>query len=217
MCVSELANNHRLDVSVRSCSKFIEFKPRARSKCLNSSLRSFNPCSMRHARAGISPRSSAVSSRSMGFDSFMCGFSSTPRPNRNAQLYVFTTLPREWVQIYDEKHTSKLTREFRSYTTDQHNGGLECRGSLRSISRVEQISENAARFGVRSGACFTLARRQSQRSSCLLQLLASRKSDLRIGRAQSGDALRHLEPTFMKSSCATSWNVAFLLGFEVPR
>jgi len=39
----------------------------------------------------------------MGFDSFMCGFSSTPRPNRTAQQYVLTTLPREWAQVYDEE------------------------------------------------------------------------------------------------------------------
>ncbi len=38
-----------------------------------------------------------------GFDSFLYGLSMSPRPDREAHLYVFTTLPLEWMQIYDQK------------------------------------------------------------------------------------------------------------------
>ena len=38
-----------------------------------------------------------------GFDSFVYGLSTSPRPDKEAQLYVFTTLPLEWMAIYDRK------------------------------------------------------------------------------------------------------------------
>ena len=39
-----------------------------------------------------------------GFDSFLYGLSMSPRPDKEAQLYAFTTLPLEWMQIYRHRH-----------------------------------------------------------------------------------------------------------------
>jgi len=39
--------------------------------------------------------------REMGFDSFMYGMSADPKPTRrDTRSYVWTTLPREWVELY---------------------------------------------------------------------------------------------------------------------
>jgi DNA-binding CsgD family transcriptional regulator len=41
--------------------------------------------------------------RRLGFDSFMYGTSTSPRPTHESKSYVFTTLPRQWVARYDER------------------------------------------------------------------------------------------------------------------
>jgi len=92
----------------------------------------------------------------IGFDSFMCGFSSTPRPNRNAQLYVFTTLPREWAQLYDEEayiETDPRIQLVYDRSTMVIWNAEDFQGRSAQLNR---FLADAARFGVRSGACFTL-------------------------------------------------------------
>jgi DNA-binding CsgD family transcriptional regulator len=41
--------------------------------------------------------------RQFGFDSFMFGVSLSLRPNSDSSSFVFTTLPLEWVRIWDER------------------------------------------------------------------------------------------------------------------
>lgn len=41
--------------------------------------------------------------QSLGFDSFMFGISLSLRPNADSSSFVFTTLPSEWVRIWDER------------------------------------------------------------------------------------------------------------------
>jgi DNA-binding CsgD family transcriptional regulator len=39
----------------------------------------------------------------LGFDTFTCTVSMSVRPNCESMLYVFTTVPAEWVAIYDQR------------------------------------------------------------------------------------------------------------------
>lgn len=92
----------------------------------------------------------------MGFDSFMCGFSSTPRPNRNAQLYVFTTLPREWAQIYDDEAYIEIDPRIQLVYDRSTMVVWNAEDLYGRSARLDKFLADAARFGVRSGACFTL-------------------------------------------------------------
>jgi DNA-binding CsgD family transcriptional regulator len=92
----------------------------------------------------------------LGFDSFMCGFSSTPRPNRNAQLYVFTTLPREWAQIYDDEAYIEIDPRIQLVYDRSTMVVWNAEDLYGKSARLNRFLEDAARFGVRSGACFTL-------------------------------------------------------------
>lgn len=94
--------------------------------------------------------------KQVGFDSFMCGFSSTPRPNRDAQLYVFTTLPREWAELYNREAYVEIDPRIQ-LVYDRATIVVWSAEDLgdRSI-RLTKFLSDAARFGVRSGACFTL-------------------------------------------------------------
>ena len=40
---------------------------------------------------------------SLGFDSFAYALSTNHRPDKDAQLFVFTTMPAEWMMLYDQK------------------------------------------------------------------------------------------------------------------
>ena len=45
----------------------------------------------------------------LGFDSFAYALSTISRPDKDAQLFVFTTMPAEWMVIYDQKAYVELT------------------------------------------------------------------------------------------------------------
>jgi DNA-binding CsgD family transcriptional regulator len=93
--------------------------------------------------------------RQLGFDSFLCGLSTSPRPDREAQLYAFTTLPREWAQLYDRNAYIEVDPRVQM-TFDRATmmiwSGDDFRGRDR---KLDAFLDDAARFGVRSGACFT--------------------------------------------------------------
>ena len=93
--------------------------------------------------------------RGMGFDSFLCGLSSSSRPDREAQLYAFTTLPREWAAMYDRNAYIEVDPRVQM-TFDQPMmmvwSGEDFRGRS---TRLDGFLDDAAAFGVRSGACFT--------------------------------------------------------------
>lgn len=92
----------------------------------------------------------------LGFDSFLCGFSMMPKPNRDSQLYVFTTLSREWTRIYDERSYVEIDPRIElvyDRSTMLLWSGEDFRG--RSV-RLDEFVREASRFGVNSGACFSL-------------------------------------------------------------
>jgi DNA-binding CsgD family transcriptional regulator len=93
--------------------------------------------------------------RKLGFDSFLCGLSTSPRPDREARLYAFTTLPREWARIYDQNAYIEVDPRVQM-TFDQSTmmiwSGEDFRGRN---ARLDAFLDDAARFGVRSGVCFT--------------------------------------------------------------
>lgn len=94
--------------------------------------------------------------RLWGFDSFVCGFGSVPRPTRGVQLFVFATMPDQWLRIYDANDYVEVDPRIElSYdrTTIATWSGKQLLGRN---ARLDQFIADAARFGIRSGACFTL-------------------------------------------------------------
>jgi len=92
----------------------------------------------------------------LGFDSFAYALSTNPRPDKEAQLFVFTTMPAEWMVLYDEKAyvevDPRVQLVFDSTTPvvwDQN----DMRGKG---ARSDEFLDDAARFGTRSGLAYTL-------------------------------------------------------------
>src|SRR5690606_4764627 len=93
--------------------------------------------------------------RELGFDSFLCGLSSSPRPDREAQLYAFTTLPREWAALYDRNSYIEVDPRVQM-TFDQPMMMVWSGDDSRDQNeKRDRFLDDAAAFGVRSGACFT--------------------------------------------------------------
>ena len=91
-----------------------------------------------------------------GFDSFVCGLACVPAPTRSAQLYVFATLPDEWLRIYGANDYIEVDPRI-AISHDRPTitpwSGAELAGRS---ERGDAFLRDAARFGIRSGSCFTL-------------------------------------------------------------
>lgn len=92
--------------------------------------------------------------KKMGFDSFLCGWASASRPDRDTLLYAFTTLPLEWTALYERNYyievdpRVQLVEEISALFTWSSD---DLRGTNRARDR---FFDDAAKFGIRSGACF---------------------------------------------------------------
>lgn len=92
--------------------------------------------------------------RQLGFDSFLCGWSWAPRPDRDAVLYVFTTQPTEWTTLYDQKHYIEVDPRIQhaeEVTALFEWNAKELRGRR---ALTDAFLDDAAKFGIRCGACF---------------------------------------------------------------
>jgi len=87
----------------------------------------------------------------LGFDSFMYGMcTSDSRPDHDSRGYVWTTLPREWVALYDRNAyvdvDPRLTETWNRtapYVWDA--------ATINGDAQVRQVLADAARYDIRSG------------------------------------------------------------------
>ena len=92
----------------------------------------------------------------MGFDSFMYGMSADPKPTRrDTRSYVWTTLPREWVELYGERGyievDPRVTRTYNRnlpyvWDSSEFSGDPVCRAFLADAARFDVCSGVAVSF-----------------------------------------------------------------------
>lgn len=92
----------------------------------------------------------------LGFDSFMYGLSTTTLPRRDALIYFFATLPREWSLLYERK--SYIEVDPRVAMAMKHSAPVPWDKDIAMAAalpqhhtRVGQFLNDAAHFGIRSG------------------------------------------------------------------
>lgn len=92
--------------------------------------------------------------RRLGFSSFLCGWASAPRPDRDSLIFAFTTLPAEWTSLYDKAHFIEIDPRIH-FAEDSSAlvrwSAVELRGKSKG---VDQFLAQAARYGICSGASF---------------------------------------------------------------
>lgn len=110
----------------------------------------------RAARAGcaLEPEMEAIV-QSLGFDSFMYGMSTAPHPLRDSRSYVWTTLPREWVVIYDQESYIEIDPRL-TQTWQRVTPVLWDRHTSKGDRQAERFLDHAAKYGVGSGVVVPL-------------------------------------------------------------
>jgi len=93
---------------------------------------------------------------SLGFDSFAYALSTNPHPDKSAQLFVFTTMPAEWMVLYDQKAYVEVDPRIQMIY-DSTTPVIWDQDSMRGKSpRGDEFLDDAGRFGTCSGLAFTL-------------------------------------------------------------
>ena len=92
----------------------------------------------------------------LGFDSFAYALTTRSQPDKEAQLFVYTTMPAEWMLIYDQRaycevdpRMQLISRCTMPILWDQ--------GDFRGKNaRVDEFLDEAAKYGTRSGLVYAL-------------------------------------------------------------
>ncbi len=89
--------------------------------------------------------------QSLGFDSFMYGMATVdPRPQHDSRTYVWTTLPSEWVALYDRMSYVEIDPRL-THTWNRTAPYIWDAALINKEWQVQRFLEDAARFGIRSG------------------------------------------------------------------
>lgn len=99
---------------------------------------------------------SVVSSitRNFGFDSFMYGLSTSPKPDHESCMYVFTTLPKEWVIRYDQMAYIEIDPRI-LLSWDNPLPLVWDQSTVRTTDkRALAFLQDASAHGISSGVCF---------------------------------------------------------------
>jgi len=97
----------------------------------------------------------------LGFESFMYGLSTTTLPRRDALIYFFATLPREWSLLYERENyievDPRVSMAMRHSAPVPWDQDIAIANALpQHHPRVRQFLADAARYGVRSGVVWGL-------------------------------------------------------------
>jgi DNA-binding CsgD family transcriptional regulator len=93
----------------------------------------------------------------LGFDSFMYGVSMSPRPGHEAVCYVYTTLPDEWIRLYDQMNFIEADPRLLD-TFDQSAPFIWDQRTERNRGKATAtFLATAIKFGIASGVTFGLS------------------------------------------------------------
>jgi DNA-binding CsgD family transcriptional regulator len=87
---------------------------------------------------------------SLGFESFVYAVTTIPHPTRDSRSYTWTTLPREWVAMYDRNAYAEIDPRVTA-TWGRSAPLVWDAATVDGDKRVREFLDHAAQFGVRSG------------------------------------------------------------------
>jgi len=98
---------------------------------------------------------------SLGFSSFMYGFTTTTSPTRESQVYFFATAPREWSLHYERQNYIEIDPRITIAVKNtapvpwDEATALE-KSSPKHRARVQRFLDDASGYGIRSGVSWVL-------------------------------------------------------------
>lgn len=93
--------------------------------------------------------------RSLGFDAFMYGVSTKIRPSLEARSYVWTSLPADWVKLYDQRAYLEIDPRLQQLTTSIL-PVIWDRAAFPDTPTNREFFDAAARYGNCSGVAVPL-------------------------------------------------------------
>lgn len=94
--------------------------------------------------------------KGLGFDSFAYALTTSNRPDKEAQLFVFTTMPAEWMKLYDEKAYVEVDPRMQLIARSTMPFLWEQKDFRGQSARVDAFLDDAAKYGTLSGLIYAL-------------------------------------------------------------
>jgi LuxR family transcriptional regulator, quorum-sensing system regulator SolR len=92
----------------------------------------------------------------LGFDSFAYALTTSNRPDNEAQMYVFTTMPAEWMMLYDAKAYVEVDPRMQLIARSTMPVLWEQKDFRGKSKQVDEFLDDAARYGTLSGLIYAL-------------------------------------------------------------
>jgi DNA-binding CsgD family transcriptional regulator len=94
--------------------------------------------------------------QALGFDSFAYALTTSNRPDKEAQVFVYTTMPAEWMMIYDQKAYCEVDPRMQLVARSTMPILWEQRDFRGKNSRQDEFLNDAAKYGTLSGLIYAL-------------------------------------------------------------
>jgi DNA-binding CsgD family transcriptional regulator len=92
----------------------------------------------------------------LGFDSFAYALTTSIRPDKEAQLFLFTTMPPEWMVIYDQKAYVEVDPRMQLVYKSTMPVLWDQKDFRGQSTRVDEFLDDAAKYGTLSGLVYVL-------------------------------------------------------------
>lgn len=92
----------------------------------------------------------------LGFESFMYGICLDPSPANYAHQFVYTTLPMQWIKIYDERGYIEIDPRIKQIGEAALPIIWDQRTYRGKSKKVDRFMDDCVRFGVGSGALYPI-------------------------------------------------------------
>jgi len=89
--------------------------------------------------------------KELGFDTFTCTVSTSARPNCESMLYVFTTMPPEWVALYDRCSYVEVDPRVQTLMQIPLPMVWDCESLRGNNRRVNDFLDAGQKYGLGSG------------------------------------------------------------------
>jgi len=91
----------------------------------------------------------------LGFDGFVYGVTTSMRPKQDSRTYVWTSLPEEWVRLYDQKAYIEIDPRLHA-ARESLFPVIWHRNAFSDSVTNREFFDGAARFGIRSGVAMAV-------------------------------------------------------------
>jgi DNA-binding CsgD family transcriptional regulator len=92
----------------------------------------------------------------LGFDSFAYALTTSNMLDKEAQLFIFTTMPAEWMMLYDQKAYVEVDPRMQLIARSTMPVLWEQKDFRGRSARVDEFLDDAARYGTLSGLIYAL-------------------------------------------------------------